>query len=58
MCKAVEKAITERLILRNYNIEMLKALARKKKRLNRNKEKIIKEDTRVYNVYSLEERKL
>ena len=58
MCKAVEKAITERLILRNYNIEMLKALARKKKRLNRNKEKIIKENTRVYNVYSLKEREL
>jgi len=58
VCKAVEKAITERLILRNYNIEMLKALARKKKRLNRNKKKIIKEDTRVYNAYSFKERKL
>jgi hypothetical protein len=45
-------------VLGNYNTDMFEALARKKERLNRNREKIAKEDARVYDAYSLEERKL
>ena len=44
MYKAAKKAIIERLILRNYNTEMLNALARKKEYINRKGEKIAKED--------------
>jgi hypothetical protein len=58
VCKAAEKAIAERLVLGNYNMDMLEALARKKERLNRNGEKIAKEDARVYDAHSLEEREL
>ena len=58
MCKAAEKAIAERLILGNHNTEMLDALTRKKERTNRKGEKIVKEDARVYDAKSLEEREL
>jgi hypothetical protein len=58
VCKAAEKAIVERLMLGNHNTDILEALAQKKERLNWNGEKIVKEDTRVYDVYSLEEREL
>jgi hypothetical protein len=58
VCKVAKKAIAERLILRNHNTDMLDALARKKERMNRNGEKITKEDARVYDACSLEEREL
>jgi hypothetical protein len=58
VCKAAEKAIAERLILGNHNTDMLEALARKKERLNRDGQKIAKEDARVYDARSLEEREL
>jgi len=45
MCKAAKKAIAKRLILRNYNIELQAAIAKKKARNLRKEGNLSLKDT-------------
>jgi hypothetical protein len=58
MCKAAEKAIAERLILGNHNVELQAAAARKKVRNLRKGGNLSPNDAQVYNQESLLEQAL
>ncbi len=58
ICKAAEKVMAERLILSNHNTELQEAASRKKERNSRKGGNLSREDARVYDAVSLEERAL